>query len=130
MNHSEEAGDALTRISRARLCLQERAPALYPHQAGSCFLPAIRAAKGSATQTHPGDNAARDRWGEQNPSSSHSYISSAQLTGARSALSRQEKETQGHNWKSGSAELEGAVHTLMFSYRQAMLKVDEKQRLT
>lgn len=96
--------EMLLSISRAWLCLQERAPALYPRQPGNCILPSIAAIKGSATESYTGDNTAADRWGEQDLSSSYSYISSAKPAGANNTFSQQRKETQGHNWNSVSIE--------------------------
>lgn len=114
----------LSRDSRARLCLQERAPALYPHG------PATRAAKGSATRTIRGTALAVMDEG----STIHlrpPAVSALQSSRERTAHCHlKKKEPQGHNWKRGSAELEGAVLASMFGNRQAVLKGDEKQDLT
>lgn len=116
--------DALTGLSRARLCLQERAPALYPRQPGAP-VPGHRSRKG-LRHTNPAVTGEVSR--AHPPPTAVSAPQSSRERTERCHVKK--KEAQGHNWESGSAELGGAVLALMFGYRRAVLKVDEKQNLT
>lgn len=76
----------LSRAYRARLCLQERAPAPYAHSPA----PLPRGRTGTQGLSHTNDpGGQRDGSGEHCPSSSYGCITSAELTGAKSTPSPQ-----------------------------------------